>query len=278
MVTTAELDHRGTRLAGKVAIVVGGGSTGDIPGTGSAIAMLFAAQGAKVAVVGRTQANTQKTVDLIAAAGDTALTLLGDTTSDEDCGRIVAAVAAEWGQIDILVNNVGTTASPTIADFDEAIWDQSFDTNVKAPILMTKHALPHLKARDTASIVNIGSVTGMQTSGGIGYATSKGAVMVLTRDMAAALGPDGIRVNCVVPGHLNTPIGTLPGEGLRQLRRDLSMLRIEGTGWDAAYAALFFASDESRYITAVSMPVDGGVTGLLAFATVMRLKAAEAQA
>jgi NAD(P)-dependent dehydrogenase (short-subunit alcohol dehydrogenase family) len=257
---------------------VGGGSTGDIPGTGSATALLFAAQGAKVAVVGRTQANTQKTVDLIAADGGTAIALLGDTTKDADCARIIAAVVAEWGQIDILVNNVGTTASPTIAEFDEAIWDQSFDTNVKAPIIMTKHALPHLKARDTASIINVGSVTGMQTSGGIGYATSKGAVMVLTRDMAAALGPDGIRVNCVVPGHLNTPIGTLPGESLRQLRRDLSMLRIEGTGWDAAYAALFFASDESRYVTAVSLPVDGGVTGQLAFTTVMRLRAAEAQA
>src|SRR5437762_2374294 len=132
MVTTAELNHRGSRLAGKVAVVVGGGSTGDVPGTGSATAMLFAAQGAKVAVVGRTRDNTQKTVDAITAAGDQAIALLGDTTSEADCAHIIDAVATEWNQIDVLVNNVGSTASPTIAEFDETIWDGTFNTNLKA--------------------------------------------------------------------------------------------------------------------------------------------------
>jgi NAD(P)-dependent dehydrogenase (short-subunit alcohol dehydrogenase family) len=114
----------------------------------------------------------------------------------------------------------------------------------------------------------------MQASGGgLGYGTSKGALMVLTRDMAAALGADGIRVNCVVPGHLATPMGGVTGPEVRELRRELSMLRIEGTGWDAAYAALFFASDESRFITAVSLPVDGGVTEQLTFTTYLRVRA-----
>jgi NAD(P)-dependent dehydrogenase (short-subunit alcohol dehydrogenase family) len=166
MVTTAELDHRGQRLAGKVAIVVGGGSTGDVPGTGSATALLFAAQRAKVAVVGRTEANTNKTVDAIRADGGEAIAVLGDTTSEADCARIVETTVAEWGQLDVLVNNVGTTSSSTIEEFDPAVWDQTFDTNLKAPILMTKQALPHLRARDTASVVNVGSVAGMQASGG----------------------------------------------------------------------------------------------------------------
>ena len=275
MTATSELDRRQGRLAGKVAIVVGGGSTGETAGTGSAIAVLFAAQGAKVVVVGRSESNTSKTVAQIEAAGDEAVGVLGDATVDADCRRFAQSAVERFGHLDIVVNNLGTGAGPTVAAFDELAWDESMAVNLKSVLLMTKHALPHLVARETASIVNVGSVAGLQASGSIAYGTAKGGLIALTREMAGQLGPDGIRVNCVIPGHLATPMGARGGPGLGELRRKLSMVGIEGTGWDAAWAALFFASDESQYVTAAALPVDGGVTAQLTFSTYLRVRSGE---
>jgi len=269
--TTSELDRRQGRLKGKVAVVVGGGSTGDVAGTGSATAILFAAQGARVVVVGRTEVHTQKTVEQITAAGDEAIGILGDATQDADCRRIIDVTVERYGQLDVLVNNLGATASPSIAEFDEAIWNQTLAVNLTSVLLMSSHALPHLGERETASIVNVGSVTGLQASGSVAYGASKGGLIALTRDMASQLGPDRIRVNCVVPGHLATPMGARGGAGHAELRQQLSMLRLEGSGWDVAWAALFLASDESQYVTATTVPVDGGVTAQLTYSTVVRL-------
>lgn len=269
--------RRGTRLAGKVVLVVGGGSTGEYPGTGSAMARLFAAQGAMVVVMGRTMERTAKTVAQIAAAGGQATAVVGDTTVATDCERVANTAVECYGRLDVVVNNVAVHKSVSVEDFDEQVWTEVFDGNLKALVLMAGFALPHFRAAGGGSIVNIGSVAGVQASGSVGYGTAKGAVIPLTRDMAMALGKDHVRVNCVIPGHLHTPhvARTSGGQEHRELRNQLNVLGIEGTGWDAAWAALFFASDESRFITGQSLIVDGGVTSVLGLSQVLRTGYAE---
>ena len=265
--------RRGDRLDGRVALVVGGGTTGEYPGTGSAMACLFAAQGAGVAVMGRTAQRTAKTVDAITGDGGAAIAVVGDTTVEDDCRRAVETTIERFGRLDVLVNNVAVHKHVSFDEFSESTWDEIFDGNVKAIARMTSHALPHLRASGRGSIINIGSVAGVQAAGVVGYGTAKAAVEPLTRDMAVALGKDGIRVNCIIPGHLHTPhverVGG-GGEAARQLRNDLNVLGVEGDGWDVAWTALFFAGDESRFITGQSLIVDGGVTSVLAVTQVLR--------
>ena len=270
--------HPEGRLAGRVALIVGGGTTGDYPGTGSAIARLFAAHGAGIVVMGRTAERTDTTVADIIREGGRAIGVVGDTTSGDDCARVVQAAIEHFGRLDIVVNNVAVHQHVSLDQFDEDVWDQIYDGNLKVIVRMASHALPHLRASGHGSIINIGSVAGVQATGVVGYGTAKAAVGPLTRDMAVNLGKDGIRVNCVVPGHLHTPhVERLGGGGAlaRDLRNDLNVLGIEGDGWDAAWAALFLAGDESRFITGQSLIVDGGVTSVLAVTQVMRTRAAE---
>jgi len=267
-----DIEPGGTRLAGRTALIVGGGSTGDYAGTGSATAVLFAAQGCNVVVMGRTEERTAKTVGLIEEVGGHGVPFVGDTTTLDDCRRAVATAAEHFGRLDIVVNNVAVHKGVSVDDFDEAVWDEIFDGNLKAPMLMASAAVELMRAGGGGSIVNIGSVAGMQTSGSIGYGTAKGGLIPLTRDMAMALGKDGIRVNCVIPGHLHTPHVAVVSGGNehRELRNRLNMLGIEGTGWDAAWAVLFFAGDESRFITGQSLAVDGGVGSILSMVQVLR--------
>jgi NAD(P)-dependent dehydrogenase (short-subunit alcohol dehydrogenase family) len=274
------LEQRQGRLADKVVLVIGGGTTGESPGTGAATARLFSAQGARVGVVGRSSHNTEKTVELIREAGDEAVGILAEATVERDCASAVEQVIDRWGRLDVVVNNLGHTDSSSVADFDESVWDRTLAANLKSVLFVAKHAVPHLRRQETSSIVNVGSVAGLQAIGTIppdtsslAYGTSKGALVALTREMAAELGPDGVRVNLVVPGHLSTPVASADVAGPADVRRRVTMLRTGGTAWDAACAALFLACDESRYITAVVLPVDGGVTSSLLLTTHLRLLA-----
>jgi NAD(P)-dependent dehydrogenase (short-subunit alcohol dehydrogenase family) len=142
--------------------------------------------------------------------------------------------------------------------------------NLRAPIAMTRSCAPHFRGAGGGAIVNVGAIAGIQASDSAPYGTTKAALLGLTRDMASGLGSFGVRANCVIPGHLNTPIASR-SRGRRDLRVRLSMHGVEGTGWDAAWAVLFLASDESRYITATTLVVDGGVTQQLTQATLIRL-------
>jgi NAD(P)-dependent dehydrogenase (short-subunit alcohol dehydrogenase family) len=265
-------EMHGSRLEGKVALVVGGGSTGDYPGTGSATARLFAAQGARVAVMGRTEGHTLVTVEEIRAAGGDAVPVIGDTKQRPDCARVVDETVKTWGQLDVLVNNVAVHRSVDVERFDEDAWDDIFDGNLKASMRMTSAALPQLRARGRGSVINIGSVAGVRTSGSVGYGTAKGALEPLTRDLAMALGRFGVRVNCVIPGHLHTPhvARVSGGNEMRDLRNQLNMLGREGTGWDAAWAVLFLASEEAAFVTGQSLVVDGGMSAILAFSQILR--------
>jgi len=268
---------RSSRLDGKAAVVVGGGAVGtdpDLPGTGEASAILLARCGATVAVVGRSVENTNRTVERILAEGGRAVAVLGDVATTAGCESVVAHAVAGLGRLDIVVNNLGLAVGGSIEDCDDATWDDVIAVNLRAPIAVTRAAAPHLRAAGGGSVINIGSVAGLQASGSVAYGTTKAGLVGLTREMAAGLGPDNVRVNCVVPGHLQTPFGDRGGEAMREMRRQISMLRREGTGWDVGWTVVFLASDEARFVTAATIPVDGGATEQLTFATVVRLQAA----
>jgi NAD(P)-dependent dehydrogenase (short-subunit alcohol dehydrogenase family) len=169
---------------------------------------------------------------------------------------------ATWGRLDILDNNVGIGIGGTVVGVSEDDWDLIMRVNVKSMMLASKHAVPAMTAGGGGAIVNISSIAAMRPSGLTPYSTSKGAVISLTRAMAIDHARDGIRVNCIAPGPVYTPMVYAGGmsDELRERRRRASPLDIEGTGWDVGYAALFLVSDEARYITGVVLPVDGGVS------------------
>ena len=149
-----------------------------------------------------------------------------------------------------------------MVEVEEGLWERVMTVNVKSMMLMSKYAVPAMAARKSGSIINISSISALRPRGLTAYSASKGAVIALTRAMAVDHGKDGIRVNCIAPGPMYTPMVSSRGmsEELRERRRKASLLNIEGTGWDIGYAALFLASDEARYITGVVLSVDGGAT------------------
>ena len=174
---------------------------------------------------------------------------------------MVERAVAAWGRLDILDNNVGSGGRGSVVTAEERDWDRVMTVNVKSMMLTGKHAVPAMVASGGGSIINISSLAALLPSLLTPYATSKGAVISLTKAMAVDHAPDGIRVNCVAPGPVYTPMVYAAGmtEELRTRRREASLLGIEGTGWDVGQAVLFLASDEARYITGVVLPVDGGV-------------------
>jgi NAD(P)-dependent dehydrogenase (short-subunit alcohol dehydrogenase family) len=252
--------REGDRLAGAVAIVTGAGHEGELLGTGAAISMLFAAQGAQLGLVDIDARRAGRTLATIAEHGGEGRVVEADVSTAGDCRRAVEEVVDRFGRLDVLVNNVAIAEGGSVVEFDEASWDRTFAVNLKSVALMSGAAIPHLRASGGGSIVNVSSIAAMRAFGVSAYAASKAGVMALTRDIAFTHGRDGIRVNCIVPGHLFTPMGDQGGESLRDLRRRAGLLGTEGDAWDVAWAALFLASDEARWITAVNLPVDAGTT------------------
>jgi NAD(P)-dependent dehydrogenase (short-subunit alcohol dehydrogenase family) len=249
------------RLEDKVAIVTGAGSVASGIGNGRAAAVLFAREGARVLLLDQNPAAAEETREMIRKEGGTAEVFTGDVSRADDCRASVERAVALWGKVDILHNNVGISGRGTILEADEALWDRVMAVNVKSMMLMGKYAVPVMASRKSGSIINISSIAALRPRGLTPYSTSKGAVIALTQAMAVDHAKDGIRVNCVVPGPMYTPMVYSRGmsEELRERRKKASPLGIEGTGWDIGYAALFLASDEARYITGVIVPVDGGV-------------------
>ena len=252
----------GRRLEGKVAIVTGGGSRGPGVGNGRAAAICFAREAARVLLVDRDMEAANDTLAMIEAEGGEAATHEADVTAPEDCQGMVRAALDRWGRLDVLHNNVGIGGPGTIPETDLEDWNRVLEVNVTGMMLASKAAIPVMTEAGGGSIINISSIAAMRARGLTPYTTSKGAVIALTRAMAVDHGRDGIRVNCIAPGPVYTPMvgaGGEMSEELRELRRVASVLEIEGAGWDIGYAALFLASDEARYITGVVLPVDGGV-------------------
>ncbi|KAK3380856.1 dehydrogenase with different specificitie [Podospora didyma] len=270
-------------LRGKVAIVTGAGSQGDNHiGNGRATALLLAEDGASVVCVDKQLSLAQRTVSMFSTQSPTgckeALALDADVTSEQDCRHVIDATLAEFGRVDILVNVVGIMGTRgTAVDVDLTEWAEGLKVNVTSMMLMAKFAIPAMLKNERTdekpirgSIVNIGSVAGLL--GGtphLLYPTSKGAVINMTRSMAAHHGADGIRVNCVCPGMLFTPM--MYGAGMtpevRESRRKRSLLGTEGNAWDCASAIRFLAGDEARWITGAVLTVDAGATAAVSVST-----------
>jgi NAD(P)-dependent dehydrogenase (short-subunit alcohol dehydrogenase family) len=257
------------RLAGRTALVVGGGQTpGETIGNGRAMAVLFAREGARVAVADRVEERAQETVDQISAEGGEAVAVTADITSNDDCAAMVGATVAAYGTFDILVNNVGIGAGDGgPVSLEEEVWDRIQDVNLKGMFLTCKHALPVMRAGGGGAIVNISSVAAVCSFPLLAYKTSKAAVNALTHALAMGNADHGIRANAIMPGLMDTPMavdalaGALGVErGMVAERRDeqVPLGRRQGTAWDVAHAALFLVSDEARFITGVVLPVDGG--------------------
>ncbi|KAH8897963.1 NAD(P)-binding protein [Thozetella sp. PMI_491] len=256
-------------LKGRAAIVTGAGCVGEGIGNGRAISILLADDGADVICVDLNLEWANKTAEMINAhpGRGTAIAAQGDITKAADCEAAVKLALDKFGRLDILVNNVGVAgASGTAVEVDMEQWAKGLEINVSSMVQMTKYAVPAMARNDgemKGSIINMGSVAGLK--GGtphLLYPTSKGAVVNMTRAMAAHHAKDGIRVNCVCPGMLYTPMMYAGGmsEDARAARKARSLLGTEGNGWDAACAAVFLASDHARWITGAIIPVDAGTT------------------
>lgn len=251
------------RLAGKIALVTGAGSSGPGVGTGKATAILFAREGAQILLVDRDTQHVEETLASIQAEGGKAAVFIGDITQANDCAAMVTAAVEHFGGLHILINNVGIAAFGDVVNVKEADWDRVMAVNLKGMMLTSKYAIPAMIQCGGGSIINLASIEAMRVSGLgalIAYQASKGGVVSLTTGMAVHHGRDNIRVNCIAPGQLYTPMVApyLSEEG-RNLRCRANPLGTEGTAWDVAWAAVFLASEEARWITGVVLPVDGGL-------------------
>jgi NAD(P)-dependent dehydrogenase (short-subunit alcohol dehydrogenase family) len=250
-------------LKGKVAIVTGGGAEGEGIGNGRAAAILLARAGADVLVADTLIERAQGTVDMIRSEGGRADAVAADMTRPEDCSAMVARAIEVYGRLDILDNNVGVGSRGTVVEESQEGWNRVMEINVNSMFLASKHAIPAMiRGGGGGAIVNISSISALRPRGLTAYSASKGAVIALTRAMAIDHAGDGIRVNCVAPGPVYTPM--VYGRGMtgeaRERRRIASPLGIEGTGWDVGHAVVFLSSPRARYITGQVLAVDGGVT------------------
>jgi NAD(P)-dependent dehydrogenase (short-subunit alcohol dehydrogenase family) len=261
MAETASRDELG--LAGRVAIVTGGGAIDDGIGNGRAAAILLARAGAKVLVVDLDRARAERTVGMIAAEGGVAVAFAADVTEETQAQAMVEAAVAEFGRLDCLDNNVGIGGRGSVVDMAPENWRRVMRINVDSMFMASRYAIPAMKATaGGGAIVNVSSISALRPRGLTAYTTSKGAIIALTRAMAVDHGPDGIRVNCVAPGPVYTPMvySRQMSAAARDARRKASVLGIEGTGWDIGYAVRFLLSAEARYITGHTLVVDGGTT------------------
>jgi NAD(P)-dependent dehydrogenase (short-subunit alcohol dehydrogenase family) len=255
------------RLSGKVAFVMGAGGVDDGWGNGKATAVLFAREGARVIAADIAEQAVEVTRSAIAAEGGDCAIVICDATHSDDVERAIAAALGAYGQIDILHNNVGVTVMGDPLSLSEADWQRALDLNLTGAFLAVKHVLPHMLQRRSGAIVNVSSLASIQVNAYpyFGYLTAKAGLNQLTRALAVHYAPHGIRANAILPGVMDTPLiyrellgqhGD-PAEMIAK-RNAASPMGKMGDAWDVAYASLFLASDEAKYVTGVCLPVDGG--------------------
>ena len=253
------------RLQNKVAIITGAGG-----GQGRAASIIFAREGAKVVAAGWRTSNIKETVELVKAEGGEAAFVQADVSKARDVEKMVAFAISQYGKIDVLHNNAGVGYSfgrmAPVVDTPEEDWDIVTDIDLKSVYLCCRHTIPEMIRQGSGSIINVSSVNGLiGIHGADAYTASKGGVIALTRALANDLGPKGIRVNCICPGTIETPMaaGVLKDIRTRRYYENLSPLRRIGRPEDVAYAALYLASDESSFVTGTILVVDGGMTATL---------------
>jgi NAD(P)-dependent dehydrogenase (short-subunit alcohol dehydrogenase family) len=250
------------RLEDRVALITGGTS-----GIGQATASLFLREGARVVVVGRDHVRGERVVRRLQADEGRAAFVAADVRSARDCQRVVQTTVELFGRLDILFNNAGVFLADTVVDCLEEDWDLQIDINLKGTYLMSKYAIPEMVKRGGGSIVNNGSGWGLVGGAeAAAYCASKGGVVLLTKAMAVDYSRTGVRVNCVCPGDVDTPM--LPADAHRRElawdvylaeAADRPMGRI-GRPEEIASVVLFLASDEASYMTGAVVAVDGGGT------------------
>jgi NAD(P)-dependent dehydrogenase (short-subunit alcohol dehydrogenase family) len=258
------------RLENKTVVVVGAGQTpGETIGNGRAMALLFAREGAQVLCVDRLHERAEETAVMIAEEGGIASAIGADIVKGVDCGRIVEEAKSRYGRLDILVNNVGIGGGDGPAHrLEEAAFDRILAVNLKGMWLTIKAALPVMRDQGGGSIVNISSLAARGGGVQLAYEVSKAGVNRLTTSVAQSNARYGVRCNAIMMGYMDTPmavsgIASASGRSTAEVRAERDV-RVPlggkmGTGWDTAYAALFLASDESKFISGAILPVDGAM-------------------
>jgi NAD(P)-dependent dehydrogenase (short-subunit alcohol dehydrogenase family) len=247
-----------------VAIVTGAGSSGPGIGTGKAQAVLFAREGAKVALVDLFPDRAEETLEMIESEGGEAFVFAGDVSDEQACESAVAATMERFGGVSILSNNVGVVedGGQPVHSIDADAWDRHLAINLRSAVMMAKHAIPQMIAGGGGSIINITSVAGQLAHGQPAYGVAKAGLIMLGRDFTFMYGRQGIRANSIAVGHILTPLvggDTMPTE-FREMRRKVGPLGVEGNAWDIGWTAVFLASDEARFIAGQCIAVDGGAT------------------
>ncbi|RPJ42919.1 MAG: glucose 1-dehydrogenase [Deltaproteobacteria bacterium] len=259
------------RLQDKVAIVTGAGSIGPGWGNGKAAAVLFAREGARVFAVDLNRAAAEETKSLIDQEGGLCTFHQADVTKSAEVKAFVGRCLEIYGRVDILLNNVGIVESGGPVEISEENWDRLIDINLKSMFLTCKYCLPVMEKQGIGAIVNISSIGALRFLGYpcVSYNASKGAVNQLTQNIAVQYAAKRIRANCVLPGLMNTPMIREPLkkfyaggdiEKMIEIRNQQCPMKKMGDAWDVAYAALFLASEEAKYITGANLVVDGGIT------------------
>jgi NAD(P)-dependent dehydrogenase (short-subunit alcohol dehydrogenase family) len=255
------------RLKDKVAIVAGAGSIADGWSNGKATAVLFAREGAKVFAVDRDIKAAQETCDIIKSEGGEATPHRCDVSFSAEVDAMVAACVAKYRRVDVLFNNVGMQVVGGPLEVKEEDWDKLMTVNVKSMYLTCRAVIPHMILQGSGAIINNSSVAGIRFSyANVAYAASKGAVKQLSQNIGVQYAAQGIRCNAVMPGYIATPRIT---DRLRKSNPDDYDEKIRerqmtvpsgklGTAWDVAYGVLYLASDESRFVNATELVIDGG--------------------
>lgn len=273
---TSTHTHRGPgwtaalRLDGKVAVVIGAGqSPGEGMGNGRAAAIRYAREGARVLAADRSRDSAEETAELIRKEGGTALALAADVTRDADLSQAMQEAHRRWGSLDVLHNNVGVSLAggdAELLDITEEAFDNICRINLRGTVFACKHAMAIMREQRSGAIINIASSAATGKYPYVAYKATKAGVVALTEQLALQFAPFGIRVNCILPGLISTPMAVeTRSRTWKQPREQVLAERVakiplgrEGLAWDVANAALFLASDEANFITGVSLLVDGG--------------------
>lgn len=249
------------KLKDMVAII-----TGSSKGIGLGCALVFSREGAKVVITSRHRNEGQKIADRINSEGGNAVYLQTDVSKSESVKKMVEETVKEFGKIDILINNAAYHISKNVEETTEEEWDFIIDTNLKSVFLCSKYCIPYLR-KTKGAIVNMSSMVGLVGQGNAGaYSATKGGIIAMTKGMALDFAKDGIRVNCICPGWIETPLvedwfsQQKDTKKAREYIYSVHPLGRIGTIEECGYAALYLVSNESSFVTGIALPIDGGVT------------------
>lgn len=257
------------RLAGKVAVVTGAAPRGEGVGNGMATAIMFAREGARVVLVNRSAERAEALAKLIVGEGGEAAIFAGDVTQPETASEMADFAVDRYGRLDILHNNVGVGGPGTPETVSMEDWNRVLQTNLTSSMVCCKYAIPKMLAGGGGSIIMVSSIAGAVglsgSAGAVAYATAKAGLHGMTMSIAADYATKNVRCNCLIVGSVHTPMVAHLGNEARERRRKMVPMQVEGTAWDIAYGAVYLASDESRWVTGILLPIDGGLTAVRAW-------------